>query len=82
MVDAIRVLIGLDPLYRQNSDTLTERMYQGTSDLPDPALRRDWFVSVAVTSETRESFRNMSVRRAEKRRALKFEEARKRGQQA
>lgn len=74
--DALRFWLGKSPLYGTESEKLlTERMYLGEATLPEGAdLPQEWMVSVAAAPSTRESFREAGIRRAERRKALRFEE--------
>jgi len=82
LVDAIRVCLGKDPLYRQKVTCLVSVIDDGKpvdasylTERPLPASMEpsEWFRGVASPT-TRSSFRDVSVALALKRRALKFEE--------
>lgn len=88
MVDAIRVCLGKDPLYRQkvthlvsviddgkpvDAAYLTERALPASMGMPS-----EWFRGVASGTTARSSFRDVSIALALKRRALKFEERKSR----
>ena len=71
-VDALRVWLGMRPLYFAGPEkTNEERFYMA----PAPLLtsdRNDWFEAKAGATSTRNSFRDESVARAMKRKALNF----------
>lgn len=74
MVDAVRAILGKDPLYcLRAAPLMEERCHQDARELPGPVEWKDWFRVVAVTADTRESFREGKIGVALRRKALRFE---------
>lgn len=75
MVDAIRIIIGKDPLYYFGDPKLmNERCCLGEVTLPATSgERQDWSSGHPGSPSTRDSFRDLSVGMALKRKALRFE---------
>lgn len=74
MVDAIRQILGKDPLYNLNTgETTEERCRMREQELPGPAPWKEWFRPRTTVFSTRQRFRDVSVTTALKRKALKFE---------
>ena len=81
MVDAIRALLGKSPLYFHDGELLVaERFHLETMELPAIVREEErWIPGSVGLASTRDSFRDMSVEMAMRRRALRFEERKKDG---
>jgi hypothetical protein len=71
-VDALRQALGKAPLYYEGPDLIEEKFLLAPVDLP-ASHSQDWLRSAPAPVASRESFRQQSVNRAERRKALRFE---------